>query len=308
MKKIRISKSISNNLQSLELSFKVLTSETSLKSLFKMVLGIDTGEYSKIVVDFSDFFPVSLEPRIVFEIFIESKLNTIKAFVEGYDLGCIMYMNSHFDVGNYSCCKSLHRLRGDEIVLSAFDFHRLVDSYSNGYINDSALIHLYSSPDDIKSYIVPSEIEYSNLLKELQLDSDYYFPLTGDIPESECSVSKFEENTLFHKSYVIEKNSSFLFPFPLFNRELKITKGKYTREAEKTCINCNKCNSFCPVNIEPQLYYHYLRNGLIEDCERLLIKDCTLCGICTFVCPADIPIQKSIKEYFVKEAEDNEGI
>lgn len=296
MKKFKINSCISTTINTFDITFNKIEEDCNLSDLINKVLNVKVKEKIRLIVDLSESFPVSLAIKTVYDEFINSKKGIIDKFVKHYKLDRIEYRHK------------MNRPKVNELLIKSFDFYRLVDSFSNGYINDSVLIHLFNKPEDIRSYIIPSDTNYLTFLNLSGLADNYYYPLTGHIPDPHTNLSDNNETTLFNREYIISKNNSFMFPFPIFNRELSIVKGTHVNEDERSCINCNKCTQYCPESIYPQFYPHYLGNGLIEEAERLLIKKCTLCGICTFVCPVNIPIQKSIMNYFIKEDEDNESL
>jgi electron transport complex protein RnfC len=51
----------------------------------------------------------------------------------------------------------------------------------------------------------------------------------------------------------------------------------------------------CPMRLEPTLLAKYAKAGRYEDCKRAYIDVCFECGLCTYVCPANIPILQYIK-------------
>ncbi len=132
-----------------------------------------------------------------------------------------------------------------------------------------------------------------------------YFPLSGVEPEIDKKVLLYSERSLFNREYILKKDSSFLFPFPIYNRELLISKDKPIKKRPVSCINCNRCNSYCPEGVYPQYFYHYLDNDFIEEVEKLDVKDCTLCGVCSFICPSNLPIKTRIHNFFVSEEKDS---
>lgn len=63
---------------------------------------------------------------------------------------------------------------------------------------------------------------------------------------------------------------------------------------ERACIACSHCEEVCPVDIKPQFLFKSL---LAEDYamgESLGVKDCSLCGLCTYVCPSKIDLDDII--------------
>jgi Na+-translocating ferredoxin:NAD+ oxidoreductase subunit C len=65
---------------------------------------------------------------------------------------------------------------------------------------------------------------------------------------------------------------------------------------EKNCINCGRCISVCPMNLEPLTYVRNTKNRNTEGLSNYYIQDCIECGLCAYVCPSNIPIVGYIKE------------
>lgn len=56
------------------------------------------------------------------------------------------------------------------------------------------------------------------------------------------------------------------------------------------CIHCGRCLDACPVFLNPQALGELARAGRYEEMQPLHLSDCMLCGSCSFVCPASIPL------------------
>jgi electron transport complex protein RnfC len=64
---------------------------------------------------------------------------------------------------------------------------------------------------------------------------------------------------------------------------------------EHDCISCGQCLTACSMRLNPSLLARYSKAGRYEDCGEAYIDACIECGVCTYVCPADIPITQYIK-------------
>jgi len=65
---------------------------------------------------------------------------------------------------------------------------------------------------------------------------------------------------------------------------------------ERNCINCGRCVSVCPMNLEPLTYVRNTKNRNTEGLSNYYIQNCIECGLCAYVCPSNIPIVGYIKE------------
>jgi electron transport complex protein RnfC len=73
------------------------------------------------------------------------------------------------------------------------------------------------------------------------------------------------------------------------------SKSRYKPLKRRTdCIRCSRCISACPVRLYPILIFNAIEKGNMEKAKRLYIKDCLACGICSYVCPAGIPLAGTI--------------
>jgi len=56
------------------------------------------------------------------------------------------------------------------------------------------------------------------------------------------------------------------------------------------CIHCGRCLDSCPMFLNPQSLGELARAGRYDEMTALHLSDCMLCGSCSFVCPANIPL------------------
>ena len=72
----------------------------------------------------------------------------------------------------------------------------------------------------------------------------------------------------------------------------------YEQEEETDCFNCGRCTKYCTVKISPVL----IKNN-IDDIEALKLlrpEKCVECGLCSYICPAKIPIREYVKKAKMK--------
>lgn len=56
------------------------------------------------------------------------------------------------------------------------------------------------------------------------------------------------------------------------------------------CIHCGRCLDACPMFLNPQMLGELARAGRYDEMQELHLSDCMLCGSCSYVCPANIPL------------------
>lgn len=64
----------------------------------------------------------------------------------------------------------------------------------------------------------------------------------------------------------------------------------------RPCIGCGNCEEVCPVDLLPQVIHRYLYRDAIDEAEAAGLPRCLLCGLCTFVCPSKIELQRQFSE------------
>ncbi len=65
-------------------------------------------------------------------------------------------------------------------------------------------------------------------------------------------------------------------------------------ELNNPCIRCARCVDHCPAGLLPNILAEYSDYGMYEKAEKLNIMDCIECGMCSFVCPAQRGVCRSI--------------
>ena len=62
------------------------------------------------------------------------------------------------------------------------------------------------------------------------------------------------------------------------------------------CIRCGRCFEHCPMRLMPNRLYALAEKGKVDKCKKYNILDCNECGICSYVCPASIPLAQKIRD------------
>ena len=69
-----------------------------------------------------------------------------------------------------------------------------------------------------------------------------------------------------------------------------LTSGDTREFTTYPCIHCGRCLDACPMFLNPQGLGELARAGRYEEMQELHLADCMLCGSCSYVCPARIPL------------------
>jgi electron transport complex protein RnfC len=66
---------------------------------------------------------------------------------------------------------------------------------------------------------------------------------------------------------------------------------------ERPCTRCGACNTACPLGLHPFILTEKIRkNKTTGDAFKAQMTECFLCGVCSAVCPSDIPLVQSLEE------------
>jgi Na+-translocating ferredoxin:NAD+ oxidoreductase subunit C len=87
--------------------------------------------------------------------------------------------------------------------------------------------------------------------------------------------------------------------------EVPVTKGtsgivilpatESARHKVMNCIRCSRCNTACPMGLEPYLLMSLCEAKRFEEMEAERAMDCMECGSCSFTCPSSRPLLDYIR-------------
>ncbi|MGC8810945.1 MAG: RnfABCDGE type electron transport complex subunit C [bacterium] len=78
---------------------------------------------------------------------------------------------------------------------------------------------------------------------------------------------------------------------------LNLAKGHQSKMyQEGPCVRCAKCVDSCPANIAPNIIAGYARKKMMAEAMAKGLFLCVDCGLCSYVCPARIPLAQILKE------------
>lgn len=76
---------------------------------------------------------------------------------------------------------------------------------------------------------------------------------------------------------------------------LVLAKDEISYELNHPCIRCARCIDHCPMGLQPNYLADWSNKGLYDQAQRNYIMDCIECGLCSFVCPAQRGLCRSIQ-------------
>jgi len=89
--------------------------------------------------------------------------------------------------------------------------------------------------------------------------------------------------------------AQFDLDFPTVKGTNSLIVKDDTSVTEQHCIRCGRCIEICPMRLMPTLLAKCAKAGRYDECKEAYIDNCFECGVCTYACPASIPIVQHIK-------------
>ena len=85
--------------------------------------------------------------------------------------------------------------------------------------------------------------------------------------------------------------------YPVLSRNTALLLLNETTEFSRSgeCIHCNRCGRACPEGLSPSQICEYLLQNDLSEAEELGLRDCRLCGCCTYVCPGRMELTDILK-------------
>ena len=120
--------------------------------------------------------------------------------------------------------------------------------------------------------------------------------LNGDVPEPKNLLVKIGtpiSNILNKCNVDINDVRQVVIGGVMMGHAIPTIEAPVTKRTTN-CIHCSNCISSCPVKLHPILIYNALEKGQLEKAEKLYMKDCIACGICSYVCPSGLPLAATI--------------
>ena len=181
------------------------------------------------------------------------------------------------------------------LILDAQTVLAIYESYIHGNEVDFRFVALSGS--GIKeNEIVHVQVGTSTeklLINKIRDGIKYRVFINGPLRGKE--IVDFSQNTDWSvNNIVVLKEQDIKDAFPMFkSEELRFTTNILGET--RRCVYCNFCDDICPVGLEPALYYHSHKRGIINT-SLYNMEKCIECGLCSFICPSKLEILKIIKE------------
>ena len=77
---------------------------------------------------------------------------------------------------------------------------------------------------------------------------------------------------------------------------LALSQEEAAFDENRPCIRCARCVDVCPMGLTPNLLGEYSDKGLYEKADKLNVRDCIECGLCSFACPSKRALVTWIKK------------
>ena len=190
------------------------------------------------------------------------------------------------------------------IILSPGEVRLLYKGITSGSFEDIRYVYVFVGSKTIHSVFrvkVPVDSKISDVVSFLEDEGRI------DVQGENTCIFNPLSHRLFNPEEPIGPETSYLalsdgekrlVSAGLFSRPSTRRKPAFRRvtpslDSRRPCNNCLICSSICPAGLSPSILFHFAEAGA-EDLDTLGADLCFRCGLCTFVCPSNIPLCEGI--------------
>jgi ferredoxin len=191
-------------------------------------------------------------------------------------------------------------------LLDLYEFVQLDAIARTGSFPRGVLVSVFLDEMQVYAFHVPIERTLGEVLAteeplRLQLDAqvedDLFHPVThASLSRDELCSHRTDLVCFRSAGYALLPRDSMLRPFPYFNRPLEMQPAGGARGLVTPCCNCLACVAYCPSRIHPALILHNLQAGQDEEAVALGLPRCVQCGLCSYVCPSNLPLYQELSK------------
>lgn len=263
--------------------------------------------HSRITVSFTGSSPIVLDNRIALEYFFKDFPETLIKIREFFSLeGIILqgikdpYLKENLKEPFLSFSKRIDKRYP---FFDLYDFYRLSLAVQEGKLEKGSLVYIVQGIDKAFCFHLSQGTILKDLLAELSIEKNVaaYNPYTRETLDPDGNLLDSSTPVFFlGDDYLLKPAGEVLFPFPSFNRQVSVVRNKKSVSEETEvkilpCSNCLACHNYCPAGLYPSYLYHLIKGDRGEDASALGLEKCFSCGLCSFVCPSNIPLTQVLK-------------
>ncbi|MGD9940845.1 MAG: 4Fe-4S dicluster domain-containing protein [Clostridia bacterium] len=231
----------------------------------------------------ADFFPLGIEDPLVF-------LKTIFPFTK------FVFHKNDWNT----------KLPRQGIIMTLDEFYILFRAVRDRVSVQGTLLVILTGEDKFLPLFLPLDLPFPEVITGIPIlskafegrDEIFINPLTAETVQIDEGKVSRNIRILALPGVGLKKPDGILFPFPLFHRKIPVVHTAITtRETpggSPLCINCLACVDYCPSRINPSYLYHLAVKENFEAVEAAGILRCIDCGLCSFVCPVQLPLSSEL--------------
>ncbi len=227
---------------------------------------------------------------------------TLSAIKKRFSLGNVMVSGLKDYRGIYA--GRLQRSSFNGIVLSAAETGRLYEVLSGESFENIRYIHVLFDTKTLHSIArvkAPGDARVKDVLLFLAgkmdgfgEDSNIFNPLSREkLNPEEFIGTRTDLIAVTDEIKRLDSTAAGILSRPSSRKKLSFRKISDSLDTRNACCNCLSCAAICPAGLSPSILFHFAESGA-EDLDSLGADLCFQCGLCSFVCPSNIPLSAGI--------------